>query len=812
MFSQWWNKYVNRNPQEYLRAGTSESLGSEQGMSMEEKPEAPMYVYESTVHCANILLCLNEQRKQDVLCDVTVLVEGREIRAHRAVLAACSQYFSLLLRGQTEHEPVINLPQKITEKGFAPLLQFAYTAKLLLNRDNIQDVMCCAEFLGMHNLEDSCFHFLQAQMNSEVDGMYTNQNPPSPETLVQNHHDNGSENASVRLSDSKPPLFGSRLHSETEQLKVTNNLHQSDEPPTFDLPRYPKYRKYHQVLAKHNATTSSHSSTSSLQDTVTSSDAQGLDLSKVKAGTASGEDCVPLDLSELEQDGPVRDKGCEMEIEMEEIQLSSTPIELPMSKRSPVCLRSLVKKEVTSLDNCLSAELQLTSSTSPLREHQVAPNDFQKDYQAFIGGLGVTSSKNAEKLTDAVFKSLSCEGICSQESERESDRRSVIFSSRAPYHLAAPAHSYPGESCLGQETPDDLWAGSSQSFPCSQALSPTSASQEPALPYRRRPKSSCPVPIKMCPRSSRAESHIRTSSSCSSYSYAEDGSGGSPSSLPQFELSTSPCSTMARCLAFEHREHSMSGPPKIKCEKSYDTNSSDESGSFSDGDSESFPTKEHAEEVKLPFSIDQITELPRNDFQLMIKMHTLTSDQLDFIHNMRRRSKNRIAAQRCRKRKLDCIQNLEREIHKLVCERQKLLTERSQLKTCMGELWENFSFLSQEVCREEQRSPGQSQSLYNLHPDPVSSGPTGTDLRISPNPTSIDFTLTSHNSLVSSQGLADCQTPHSQLRVDRKAVPPQDSVTSERSKPSHMGSSSVTTDFCQEMTQKCTTEELPERN
>ncbi|KAL0169149.1 hypothetical protein M9458_033745, partial [Cirrhinus mrigala] len=81
-------------------------------MSTEEKPEAPMYVYESTVHCANILLCLNEQRKQDVLCDVTVLVEGREIRAHRAVLAACSQYFSLLLRGQTEHEPVINLPQK----------------------------------------------------------------------------------------------------------------------------------------------------------------------------------------------------------------------------------------------------------------------------------------------------------------------------------------------------------------------------------------------------------------------------------------------------------------------------------------------------------------------------------------------------------------------------------------------------------------------------------------------------------------------------------------------------------------------------
>lgn len=167
-----------------------------------------------------------------------------------------------------------------------------------------------------------------------------------------------------------------------------------------------------------------------------------------------------------------------------------------------------------------------------------------------------------------------------------------------------------------------------------------------------------------------------------------------------------------------------------------------------------------------------------------------------------------------------------------VCEKEKLLTERNQLKACMGELWENFSCLSQEVCRDVQLSPEQVQSLHHYCPvlRPANStasnnaahNPGGKPAHGAPSSatsaaaaTSIDLTTHSSSptpepSFHGSPGPSESE-PDSAVR--NGADKDGDASSYAQSELSVENSSqTVTVDFCQEMTDKCTTDEQPRKD
>jgi len=84
-------------------------------------------------------------------------------------------------------------------------------------------------------------------------------------------------------------------------------------------------------------------------------------------------------------------------------------------------------------------------------------------------------------------------------------------------------------------------------------------------------------------------------------------------------------------------------------------------------------------ELEIPFSVEAITNYPVEEFNTLIRRHSLTEDQLSLIKDIRRRGKNKVAAQNCRKKKMSELSGLEEEIHDLKRKRTELVRDKEDL-------------------------------------------------------------------------------------------------------------------------------------
>lgn len=128
-----------------------------------------------------------------------------------------------------------------------------------------------------------------------------------------------------------------------------------------------------------------------------------------------------------------------------------------------------------------------------------------------------------------------------------------------------------------------------------------------------------------------------------------------------------------------------------------------------------------ARALKVPFSNDLIVNLPVEEFNDLLAKYKLSKEQLALIRDIRRRGKNKIAAQNCRKRKLDVLLELKDDVSGLRRYRSRLLRERQEALRNLQEMKRQLGTLYQEVfsrLRDEDGRPLDAmEHLLQFEPD-----------------------------------------------------------------------------------------------
>uniref|UniRef100_A0A3Q4H6M9 Endoplasmic reticulum membrane sensor NFE2L1 n=2 Tax=Neolamprologus brichardi TaxID=32507 RepID=A0A3Q4H6M9_NEOBR len=124
-----------------------------------------------------------------------------------------------------------------------------------------------------------------------------------------------------------------------------------------------------------------------------------------------------------------------------------------------------------------------------------------------------------------------------------------------------------------------------------------------------------------------------------------------------------------------------------------------------------------AQTLKIPFSNELIVNLPVEEFNSLLSNYQLSEEQLTLIKDIRRRGKNKIAAQNCRKRKQDVLFGLEDDVSSLRRHRSRLLREKRETLRNLQEIRRHMEMLYKEVFSRLTREEGSPMDAteYMLH-------------------------------------------------------------------------------------------------
>ena len=129
----------------------------------------PISAAEQVSFCVELMKRLNIQRKQDYLCDITLVSKDNiELKAHRNVLSAATPFFYKLLQSDMKEnrEGIIRL-EEISGSVMEDVLEFIYTGTVEVTQENAEELIAAGNYLIIPGLKTASGRFLEGEMSDK---------------------------------------------------------------------------------------------------------------------------------------------------------------------------------------------------------------------------------------------------------------------------------------------------------------------------------------------------------------------------------------------------------------------------------------------------------------------------------------------------------------------------------------------------------------------------------------------------------------------------------------------------------------------
>nr|XP_058915708.1 kelch-like protein 17 isoform X3 [Kogia breviceps] len=151
---------------ERARPRQARPMGPMEGAVQLLSREGHTVSHNSKRHYHDAFVAMSRMRQRGLLCDIVLHVAAKEIRAHKVVLASCSPYFHAMFTNEMSESRQTHVTlHDIDPQALDQLVQFAYTAEIVVGEGNVQTLLPAASLLQLNGVRDACCKFLLSQLD-----------------------------------------------------------------------------------------------------------------------------------------------------------------------------------------------------------------------------------------------------------------------------------------------------------------------------------------------------------------------------------------------------------------------------------------------------------------------------------------------------------------------------------------------------------------------------------------------------------------------------------------------------------------------